>query len=316
VFEFLVSADAVVPDYDAAVARCQAEWGLPDVHPNWVSAPQGMGAKWCFARLQRDRRLAPTALEILGIPYQPTTADTRPEGYAFLPEIAVAQGDRPARNHSTVVAAVDLDSVVDRVEAAGGEYRLDGPDGNLAFPRLWIGFTPDRPDVYRPWTDGGIRLEVIPYQPLMMPEAEAEATAAELPGEAPVRITARTILIEDLDAALAALTANLGWEPSVVSEGPGRIRRARFSFPYPRSADLELVQPPAEGSAEAAFLAEWGPGPFSIRVAMGDMDAQRRRLALLGVPAEEVAPALPGEPARLLRPAERGTGAAFEFVPA
>src|ERR1035437_4283982 len=97
-FELLVSGDAVAPDHDIAVARCQEEWGLPTVHPNWTSAPQGAGGKWSFARLQRDRRLAPTALEILGIPYLPPAPDQRPPGYAYLPEIAASQGERPVRN--------------------------------------------------------------------------------------------------------------------------------------------------------------------------------------------------------------------------
>ena len=315
-FELLVSGDAVVPDHDEAVARCEREWGLPPVHPNWTSAPPGAGGKWSFARLQRDRRLAPTALEILGIPYHPPAPEHRPDGYAYLPEIAASQGDRPVRNHSTVVSVADVAAVAERIAAAGGQCRLDAPDATLPFPRLWVGFTADRPDTYDAATDGGIRLELIPHQALAMPDP---GPGPDLPGPtldpgAPVRITARTVLVDDLDACLAVLEANLGWAPTTVATGRQGERRARFSFRYPRSATLELVAPAGSG-AEAEFLAAWGPGPFSVRIAVTDVATLRRRFVARGVP-HEMLPAIDhGDPPRLFRPPERRLGTGFEFVP-
>lgn len=313
-FELLVSGDAVVPDYDVAVARCQDEWGLPPVHPNWVSAPPGAGGKWCFARLQRDRRLAPTALEILGIPYHPPTPDERPAGYAYLPEIAASQGSRPVRNHSTVVSAIDVRPIAERIGAAGGECRLDPPDATLPFPRLWVGFSPDRPDSYEPSTDGGIRLEVIPHAPLAMPDPDPGTTWPALVAGAPRRVVARTILVDDLDATLGALDRNLGWAPDSLVTADDGVRRACFSFPYPRSATLELAQPEGGGSEEATFLAAWGPGPFSIRIAVNGMSALEERMAVAGVPHRRLPPATPGGQLRLFRPPERDLGTAFEFV--
>jgi hypothetical protein len=314
VFELLVSADAIVPDYDGAISRLQNEWGLPDVHPNWVSAPPGFGAKWCFARLQRDRRFAPTALEVLAIPYHPPDPADRPPGYPYLPEIAASQGQRPARNHSTVVSAQDVMAAMVRIQAAGGECRLDPPDETLPFPRLWVGFSPDRPGVYQPATDGGLRLELIPHQPLAMPSPDPAARQPPLAPGAPVRIVARTILVDDLAVTLAALEANLGWEPASVAVGGEGVRRARFRFAYPGSAILELVQPDDDSSCEGRFVAAWGSGPFSARIAVNDVTALRDRLVAADVPHEVLPPALDAEAPRLFRPADPGLGTAFEFV--
>jgi hypothetical protein len=313
VFELLVSGDAVVADHDYAIAQCQAEWRLPAVHRNWTSAPSGAGAKWSFARLQRDRRLAPTALEILGIPYDPVAPDQRPFGYAYLPEIAAAQGDRPVRNHSTVVSTGNLDATVARLEATGGHFRLDPPKADMPFPRLWVGFSVDDPGVYDPGTDGGLRIEILPHAALAMPDPDVAARPVPLDAGAPVRIVARTMLVEDLDPVLAAVETHLGWRPTTDREGSDRARRARFEFSYPDSAVLEVVQP-QPASEEGKFLASWGPGPFSIRIAVNDVHALQRHLVAEGVPLEELPPIGHGEKHRLFRPPVSALGTAFEFV--
>jgi hypothetical protein len=314
-FELLVSGDAVVADHDMAVARCQEEWALPAVHRNWTSAPPGAGSKWSFARLQRDRRLAPTAFEILGIPYDAPGPDERPEGYAYLPEIAEAQGDRPVRNHSTVVSTLDLDEVVARLTATGGEFRLDPPHAQMPFPRLWIGFSDAHPDRYDPATDGGLRLEVLPHAPLGMPDPVPAPEPVPLEPGAPVRIVARTVLVTELDAVLLTLATNFDWHPATDRKGDDGVRRARFSFPYPGSALLEIAEPDRT-SVEGKFLGAWGPGPFSVRIAVNGLAARQDRFAAAGVPHELLPPAGAGEAPRLLRPADRALGTAFEFVEA
>jgi hypothetical protein len=314
VFELLVSGDAVVPDYDAAVERCSREWGLPPVHPNWVSAPPGAGGKWCFARLQPDRRLAPTAFEILGIPFHPPAPGDLPDGYAYLPEIAAVQGERPARNHSTVVSATAVEPIAERIHAAGGECRLDGPDAMLPFPRLWVGFSPTRPGEYSPGTDGGLRIEVIPHSALAMPNPDPQPEPVPLAAGAPVRIVARTLVVDDLDGTLSALNTNLGWEPDAVNTGVDGVRRARFEFAYPRSAVLEVAGPEDDSSPEGRFLAQWGTGPFSIRIAVTDLATLEGRYAATGVALERLPEVDANEGPRLYRAAERNIGTALEFV--
>jgi hypothetical protein len=312
-FELLMSGDAVVPDHDAAVAQCQREWGLPAVHRNWTATPPGSGAKWSFARLQRDRRLAPTALEILGIPYGSSDPEERPAGYAYLPEIAASQGDRPVRNHSTVVTSADLGAVAERLTATGGRFRLDEADANLPFSRLWIGFSHQDADRYEPETDGGLRLEVLPHDRLGMPEPGLAPEVVPLGPGAPVRMVARTVLVSDLDAVLLALDRHFGWRPETVDDGDDGVRRARFAFTYPDSAVLEIAQPDGR-SAEGEFLRQWGPGPFSVRIAVNGLDELQRHFVAEQVPHRILPPAGGKETSRLFRPPERALGTAFEFV--
>ena len=312
-FELLMSGDAVVPDHDAAVAQCQREWGLPAVHRNWTAAPPGSGSKWSFARLQRDRRLAPTAVEILGIPYGSYDPEERPAGYAYLPEIAASQGDRPVRNHSTVVTAADLEAVAERLTATGGRFRLDEADANMPFSRLWIGFSDQEADRYEPATDAGLRLEVLPHDRLGMPDPGQPPQPVPLDPGAPVRVVARTMLATDLDAVLLALDTHFGWQPETDENGEDGVRRARFTFAYPDSAVLEIAQPDGS-SPEGEFLQAWGPGPFSVRIAVNGLDDSAAPPRSRARPSSRPAPAGPKESTRLLRPAEWALGTAFEFV--
>ncbi|MGX7678804.1 hypothetical protein ACSMXN_07885 [Jatrophihabitans sp. DSM 45814] len=312
-FELLVSGDAVVPDHDAALRQCQQEWLLPDQRPQWTVESPALGAKWTFARVQADRRAAPTALEVLGVPFKAPAPAERGVGYAFIPEIAAAQGTRPSRTHSTVLSTTDLDAVAARLAAAGAKFRLDQPDGIFPFPRLWVGFSPSGGELYDPSADAGLHLEVIPHEPLLMPALDAEFVPPLPARGLPVNVVARTIVLPDVNAALHTLDANLGWRPSSDATAPDGTRRARFAFPYPRSAALELVEP-AFGSAEADFLDQWGPGPFSSRIAVRDLDALEERLAVAGIRCTYLPAAQPGEPKRLLRPAEWRLGTALEFV--
>ncbi len=146
-------------------------------------APEGTGGKWTFIRLRKDRRVAPTAFEILGIPYHPPDPDHRPTDYAYLPEIAASQGSRPARNHSTVLSTLDFPAVLDTLMATGADFRLDQPHPRLPAPRLWIGFSDEHPGVYDPKTDGGLRLEILPHEAFRLPPASTEPTSGSVDEE-------------------------------------------------------------------------------------------------------------------------------------
>ncbi len=314
-FELLVSADAVVPDHDAAVAQCQDEWGLPYVDPKWTVAPEGTGGKWTFIRLRKDRRLAPTAFEILGIPYHPPDPDHRPTDYAYLPEIAASQGSRPARNHSTVLSTLDFPAVLDTLTATGADFRLDQPHPRLPAPRLWIGFSDEHPDVYDPRTDGGLRLEILPHEAFRLPPASAELSSDSVEEGEQLRVVSRTIVVDDLDAVRRTLDEHLHWGPASDRTGPDGVRRATFHFAYSNSATLEVIEPSLP-AVEADVLQRWGPGPFSIRIEVDDLDALRDRLLRKKVPHTELPPVADDSPPRVYRPATFELGTAFEFVPA
>ncbi|MDP2014515.1 MAG: hypothetical protein Q8L05_09855, partial [Actinomycetota bacterium] len=282
-FELLASADTVAPDHDVATRMCQQEWGLPEQKQAWVVSSPPLGAKWTYARVNLSRHEAPTFLNILGLPFHPPARNERPSGYAFLPEIAAAQGLRPARNHATVVASRDLDSVAQRLHEAGVRFRYDPPDENLAIARIWVGFTEGMEDSYDPAADAGLRLEVIPYEAVQQPRtAMPPDETRTVPGTG-IRIAARTLLMRNLDTRISTLESVFEWRPQSDHIAANGTRRVRFSFANPRSAIIELVDP-ARDSVESDFLEEWGEGPFSIRLEVPDVASVQDRLQSCDAP--------------------------------
>ena len=84
---------------------------------------------------------------------------------------------------------------------------------------------------------------------------------------------------------------------------------------YSNSATLEVIEPSLP-AVEADVLQRWGPGPFSIRIEVDDLDALRDRLLRKKVPHTELPPVADDSPPRVYRPATFELGTAFEFVPA
>jgi hypothetical protein len=97
-----------------------------------------------------------------------------------------------------------------------------------------------------------------------------------------VRIVAREHLVEDLDETLRILERNLRWVPVSVDERDG-ARRAVLPFLAPRSARLELVEPTGPGAVAEAYE-EVGPGAWTVRISVVDVDAKAEDLAARGTP--------------------------------
>jgi hypothetical protein len=213
------------------------------------------------------------------------------------------------------VVAADVEAVAGRMRTTGAPFRLDPPNDVLSFPRLWVGFSSDHPDRYDPAADAGIRIEVIPFDVLRLPTGLPTAPSPA-GGGSPVRIAARTLFVSDLGDALRVLDRNFGFAPAgpVIKSQDG-LRRARMPFPHINSAEVELVEVGAGATGpEADFGAEWGPGPWSVRIEVDDLDALVKRFDGRGIPWHRLPPAEPGGPERVLRPAEWDLGTAFEFV--
>jgi hypothetical protein len=312
VFDILVSADAFVPDHAEALRRVSAELGIRQLDRRHVIRVPDQRAQWSFSPVHPDRRVAPTLLELLA----PLTVDPDrplPPDYAYLPEIAAAQTHRPARLHSTVIGVPEVRSLADRLATRGAPFRLDEPSELLPFPRLWLGFGGARPETYRPDADGGLHLEFIPTEVLRLPP-EGPPDRIEVASGSPVRIEARTILVDDLSDTLGRLEDNLGLVPAgattTCSDG---TRRARLEFRYPGSAAVELIEArPTATGYPAEFARRYGPGACSIRLEVADLTAFRARLVSAGVPILEPED-LDGR-RRLIRPAEAALGSAFEFI--
>jgi hypothetical protein len=312
-FDALLSADALVPDHDIATHVFVRELGMQRVADRHVHRPSGQSATWSFPRIHPDRGLAPTMLEILSAD-RPDRSITRPLDYAYLPEIAASQGERPVQCHSSPIGVPDVDAVVERLERSGARFRLDEPTERLPFPRLWVGFARDEPGVYEPTADGGLRLEIVP-------SAANRLSMKLTPPPSPandgtiIRVASRTFLVSDLTRSLTAIERHFGWEPlGPVTRGTDAIDRATLGFRHPRSATLELLAPsPSARGYETDIYNQWGPGPFSLRFAVDGLGSLRDRLAP-HTPINDAEPLPQHNGIRLLRPAERAIGTAFEFI--
>jgi len=312
-FDILLSADAYVPDHDCAVRQAADELGVrPTDAKRFVRNPE-QRIVWSYTKIHPDRRVAPTLLEFLAtLPDTPGWAPGK--HYDHVPEIAAAQGNRPARLHSTVVGVRDVPALAQRLATIGVTHRLTEPSEAYPFPRLWVGNDPTQPHVHDPKADGGTHLEFLPTAVLRLPEPEP-VDHVEVEEGAAVRISARTILVANLSDTLRRYESHFDWTPiSAPSRGADGVLRARFRPEYPRGADLELIEAgPSAHGYEADFARAHGHGACSIRLAVRDVAAARARLSglgvrcLHGVELDEV-----GE--RLIRPAEFKLGTAFELV--
>src|SRR5262245_3991221 len=101
-FDILMSGDAYVPDHGVAVRRAALELGLRAPDERRFTHNPRQRIVWSVSKIHRDRRVAPTLLEFLAT--LPPEDGWHPDAeYDSVPEVASAQGDRPARLHSTPV---------------------------------------------------------------------------------------------------------------------------------------------------------------------------------------------------------------------
>jgi hypothetical protein len=131
-----------------------------------------------------------------------------------------------------------------------------------------------------------------------------------------MRIVARAVLVDDLDATLRCLARSFDWEPDgpvdlVVDEG---CRRAVLRFRAPHSARLELLQAVGDGQA-AAFQSEHGAGPWQITVSVQGLEAKLEDIRSRGIPYM-LLPAREGRPTETVRvrPTLGLEGAVIDFV--
>ena len=165
-------------------------------------------------------------------------------------------------------ASKTFDAVVEHVRANGLRHIVYPPDAALPFPRLWLGLSPDD-DEYEAAVDGGLRLEVIPYEGLRIPEATYDGPRPDGSFE---RMVARTFLVDDVAGTLDRVRVCLGWDgdAEVVDgrHGPTAVLRPTD----PLSAAFELVRPTKAGPL-LDFYERYGAGPYSFRLGVNGLDA-------------------------------------------
>jgi Glyoxalase/Bleomycin resistance protein/Dioxygenase superfamily len=314
-FDALASADFLVPDRDAAVAMVQQVIGLGEPKPRWSHGGPGAGHRVTFCRANPTLAVSPTLIELI------EAADVDPgrsitEVVPNVGGLAVLQGDRPLKTHGAPVASSSVDDLIERARSRGVRHWVQRSSAAYPFNRLWMGITADDLAGYRPESDGGLMLEVVPTVTLMIPpeaiDAPADTADAAEPGGM-IRTASRGFLTDDLDRSLDALADFLAWEPELGPEnGESGSRRAVLGFRVRRSARIELLAP-APDSQEGRFLQQWGPGIWHVRIAVRDLAAKADDLRSRGTPFTEVRTGFE-QPATVLRVDAAATPACcFEF---
>ena len=312
--DFLFSADMLVSEPRTAVAQLIESIGLPPPGPRAYVDFEDSGWDCVFALVNKDWAVGPTRLEVIG-----------PKRYSGTPEksrgqsMADVQGEKPCKTHATVIATSEIGRLAEHVARLGLRHWLEeeGEDG-VPFTRLWMGVSEADPCDYQPEADAGLIVEVIPsdssaFSPKLFQTPPPEPVDPEA-GQM-IRILSRAFLVDDLDATLRILERNLLWEPSgtVVEDRGAGYRFALLSRDYAQGAALKLVEPLDPDRPEGAFLARWGPSPFTIRIAVHDLAAKREDLKARGTAFDE-RPATAHEPERLAIDLRFTASVPFELV--
>jgi hypothetical protein len=277
-FELLLSADMMISDPDGMTELLVDKLGIYK-HERWRQAFDHHPYIAHFLRVHKSLAVAPTRVEPQVHLDRPNPGD--PLFHDFLQSLEAYQGKhRPLQTHSIVLAmhGPKFDKFVDKLMRRRLPFRMAQRTPEMPFDRLWIGCTPEDPR-YRPDTDGGLCIEVMPVEPLQMPAdtfADPAPQPRELkPGEM-VRVTARGFLVRDLDDTLRKVSKNLDWEPVGQVElltGEG-YRRARMGFTLQNSASLDVIEATKWDSDAGLYVNNWGPGPYYIRIGVNNLAAK------------------------------------------
>ncbi len=286
-FDFLLSADMMVPDPDRMANLLSDKLGIYQ-HKNWRQAFDNHPYIAHFMRVHKNFALSPTRVEPQVHLDRPNPGD--PMFHDFLESLHDFQGrHRPVVTHSIVVACLTAKqhALIERLTRRNLPFRLAQRTPEMPFDRIWVGTTPENPR-YEPSVDGGLCIEVMPAEPLMLPaEAYGEKPPQikdPKPGEM-ARVTARGFIVRNLDDTLRRCSANLDWDPSEPVEQLKKdgYRRAKMGFTLKHSATLEVIQPTRWDSEMGLYLHNWGPGPHFIRIAVCGLKAKADDLKSKGV---------------------------------
>jgi hypothetical protein len=303
-YQVMVTVSILVDDIRAGVSTLRRTIGLPEPRPQSYRAAPGLDA--VFTRVHTKYAVAPTFLELISWGTQTAPDNGTDEFVSLIAAIAERQGSRAIKWHATELAmpSQELAGLADDLERRGIAIWFYPPD---ARDRFFVGGNPGAPD-YDTSADGGLLIEAIPSEELGLP-AEGLSSPADIPPgarpETMIRIVAREYLVSDLDATLAVFARNLHWAPTAVTEDDG-CRRAVLEFSAPRSAKLELVQPAGRSRFSDAYD-EHGPGAWTIRISVVDLEAKANDLHERGTPCSLERNVLRPDPAFTLH-------VPFEFV--
>lgn len=318
-FDTLVTADLMTADVDATAQRVVAALGSPMWRDSWIHDYAHHKFRANFLRMNLDRTNAPTTVEVIG---------PHPTGVmnGMLQMAWDLQGDRPMKTHSTVFSVADVETVRARLESLHIPYLFNtGVGSPNPFPKLWIGqqrsdtessdYEPevDPPLSYDPTFDGGLMAEIVPTWAMKIPP-ERKNGGQPAPG-CPVRVAARSFVVDDLDAVITTLQRTLGWTPT--SKGDSAQDAAKFAEyrgAMPSSSTLELLQPDGPGVA-ADYHRCYGPGAYRITIAVNGLAGAAQRLTERGI-THRALQATDDEPGRIAIEPDAIGGLYFDLVDA
>lgn len=282
VFDLMINAEVIVDDIAVAERVFVDALGFPEPRESWKGTVSAAGFSFIFARVHPSLKISPTRVEAMAV--APIDHGAEP----FLPNLLAAQGKRPWKTHANELATSSIDSVIARLEQQGCRFYTMPREEGYPFLRLWLGWTADDLGAYRPDVDGGLMFEICETDSLLQGPAlwEPQSDPILAPGSM-IRVVRRSWIVEDIDRTLAAIERNLGWRPRLGPETSARLgcRRAVFGFKHLRSAELELLEPIAAGEVRDS-LDTWGPGSWTIRIAVNDLDAKAEDLRRRGTSFE------------------------------
>ena len=269
-FDLLINSEVIVDDIAVAERVFVDALGFPEQRDTWKGTISAAGFSFLFARVHPSLSVSPTRVEAMAV--APIDAGVEP----FLPQLLAAQGDRPWKTHGNELASSNIQALIQRLEGNGCRFHtMPGAEG-YPFLRVWLGWTADDPGAYRPDVDGGLMFEICETDSLLQgPKFWANQPDPALSPGSMIRVLRRSWIVDDLHVSLAAIERNLGWQPRTGPE-PDPIsgcQRAVFGFTHPRSADLELLEP-TQGHEARDSLDTWGPGAWTIRIAVNDLSAK------------------------------------------
>jgi hypothetical protein len=313
VFDFLVSADLLIDDFPSAVHTMQARLGFGDPKPQWYAGGEGRGFDVVFLRAQPRLQSSPTRLEVMAA-NAVDPALPAPQTLAHMPGLWRAQAASPVRTHGTVFAVPDMEEAIARVRRGGYRHWLDAANDLMPHHRLWVGVSEQEKDVWIPGDDGGLLIELVESVtiPGVMESAGDPQPQSELPPGAMTRITARRWLVPDLDQSIARLHATFDCSITPVAHTTDGSQTAAITCVHPRSAVVDLVQPPS-GTPHAALVAAHGPLPWTIVIAVNDLAAKANDLETRLTPFTRVEDNVTGAPSLAPDPATT-LGVPFAFV--
>jgi hypothetical protein len=237
-----------------------------------------------------------------------------PRTLPHMPGLRRAQETLPVRTHGTVFAVSDMEAAIERVRSGGFRHWLDAANDLVTQHRLWVGVSEAEKDVWIPGDDGGLLVELV--ETASLPGVMESADQAPPPLEAPpgtmTRIVARRWLVPDVEQSVARLHATFDCAIGDVRCATDGSETAPVLCAHPRSAVVDLVEP-APDSADADLVAACGPVPWTIVIAVDDLEAKAADLAERATPFVRTEDQITGAPA--IAPDPSCTlGVPFQFV--